>query len=299
MWLLRRQGLLCDRVTLLNNTTIPYRSLTVPCCPECNNEHLSGLESEIERASAKGASALRALPSERLFLWMAKIFIGLLWAELRFRADRAETGRGSILPSELISDFAVLHGHLQAVRRPFVFHTPKPWSIFVSDIHRFEQKLDFDYCDSLAGLCFAIRFGGVGVIACLQDNSTQQDLYGHIWAPFEGVPLHWLQWDEMWVSVVYRQLLLLRTPKYVNMLPMKDGDPVHVMALPTGGFAPEGMWGQWDRGVFARMLLELLQRRTPWLEMDDIFKPPDKVMTWLRSEDGSLKILDPEGRPAH
>jgi hypothetical protein len=297
MWLLQRQGLLNERLTLLNGTSIPYRQLTVPCCLECNSEHLAHLESAVERASLAGASAVRELPDEAVFQWMAKIFIGVLWAELRFKADRAEIDGGPIVPPEVLEEFSVLHGHLQSVRRPFVFHPPKPWSIFVSDLHTFEPSLDFDYCDSQFGLCFAIRFSGVGIIASLQDNSTQRDLYGHVWAPLEGVPLHWQQWDEMWVKVVYRASLLRRTPKYINVLPNSDGEPVQVMSLPTGGFAPEAMWEEWNQETYAEALLALLQRRMPWLSMKDIFQPPDKVMSWVFRPDGSVNALDPDGNP--
>lgn len=297
LWLLQRQGLLDERLTLLNGTSIPYRQLTIPCCPECNSEHLSRLESGMERASASGASAVRDLPEEMVFQWMAKIFIGVLWAELRFRADRAELDGGPIVPPEVLQEFAVLHGHLQSVRRPFVFHSPTPWSIFVSDMHRFEPPLDFDYCDSIFGLCFAVRFSGVGIIACLQDNSTQRDQYGHVWAPLDGIPLHWQQWDEMWVKVVYRASLLRRTPKYVNVLPTGEDQPVQVMSLPTAGFAPESMWGQWDQEEYAGALLSLLQRRMPWLSMENIFQPPDQVMSWVFKSDGSVNALDSDGDP--
>jgi hypothetical protein len=31
-------------IVLLNQTEIPYRLLKIPCCSECNNEHLGRLE---------------------------------------------------------------------------------------------------------------------------------------------------------------------------------------------------------------------------------------------------------------
>ena len=204
LWLLQRQDLLDAKLTLLNGTTIPYRQLTVPCCRECNNEHLSELENVIKGASAKSASAVRDLPEVKVFQWMAKIFIGLLWAELRLKADRAEIDGGPIVPREVVEDFAVLHGHLQSVRRPFVFENPTPWSLFVTEVHSFDSQLDFDYQDSVFGLCFGISFSGVGIIACLQDNSTQKELFGELWEPLYSVPLHWQQWEEMWVKVMYR-----------------------------------------------------------------------------------------------
>ena len=43
-WLQHRVGLWNQEFTLLNETTIPYRQLTIPCCAECNNEYLGGLK---------------------------------------------------------------------------------------------------------------------------------------------------------------------------------------------------------------------------------------------------------------
>ena len=39
-WLQARFDLWNERLTLINGTTIPYRSLVVPCCKICNNHHL-------------------------------------------------------------------------------------------------------------------------------------------------------------------------------------------------------------------------------------------------------------------
>ena len=297
MWLLQREGLLDSTLTLLNGTCIPYRQLTVPCCESCNNEHLSRLESAIERATAEGASAVRELPEELLFQWMAKIFIGILWAELRLKADRAEIDGGPIVPPEVMEEYALLHGHLQSVRRPFVFDVPTPWSLFISELHEFEPQLDFDYHDDVLRLCFGIRFSGVGLIACLQDNSTQKELYGEFWEPLYGVPLHWQQWDEMWAKVAYRNALLTRTPKYLNMLPESDEEPVHVVSLRTGGLSPDTMWDDWDQETYAQVLLTFLQQKMPWLTIDDTFVPPDQVMSWVFKPDGSVNAVDADGKP--
>ncbi len=295
MWLLRRQGLLDSTLTLLNGTLVPHRQLTVPCCRECNSEHLSRLESVIERATAEGVEALRALPEDLVFQWIAKIFIGILWAELRFKADRAEIDGGPIVEPDTMAEYAVLHGHLQSSRRPFIFETPTPWSLFITGLHSFEPNLDFDYHDDVIRLAFGIRFSGVGIIACLQDNCTQRELYGELWEPFADTPLHWVQWDELWARVVYRNALLNRVPKYINMLPSSDDEPVHVVSLRTGGFAPDSMWDEWDFETYAHIVLSFMRHKAPSLRLEDIFTPPDKVATWLYRDDGELNRLDSDG----
>ena len=68
-------------LVLLNGTTIPYRQLTVPCCRECNNEHLEPIESNVMAAVNQGPEAVEALDRKTLFLWLGKIFFGLLYKE--------------------------------------------------------------------------------------------------------------------------------------------------------------------------------------------------------------------------
>ncbi len=71
-WLLHRHDLWDAEMTLLNSEIIPYRNLTITCCTRCNYEHLARLEHEVAAAFAAGPAAVRSLPEQRLFLWLAK-----------------------------------------------------------------------------------------------------------------------------------------------------------------------------------------------------------------------------------
>jgi hypothetical protein len=55
------------------------------------------------------------------------------------------------------------------------------------------------------------------------------------------------------------------------------------------------MWAEWKQHDYAQALLFVLQRKMPWLTIDDIFKPPDQVMSWAFRADDSVKPLDFEG----
>src|SRR5262249_35334617 len=50
-WLQREFNLWDQRLTLLNDTDIPYRQLTIPCCTRCNNETFAPLEAAFARPS--------------------------------------------------------------------------------------------------------------------------------------------------------------------------------------------------------------------------------------------------------
>lgn len=81
-WVQQKYDLWNERLGLLNDTYIPYRRLTIPCCNRCNNERLSTPESIVETAVSSGYDAVVALPKFTLFQWLGKIFVGMLYKEL-------------------------------------------------------------------------------------------------------------------------------------------------------------------------------------------------------------------------
>src|SRR4051794_32019108 len=62
-WLLRRHNLWNDELVLLNNTAIKYSQLTIPCCDNCNNVHLSGVENRVRTAIETGYEETVKLPN--------------------------------------------------------------------------------------------------------------------------------------------------------------------------------------------------------------------------------------------
>lgn len=55
MWLQKKLGLFDKRIRLINGTFIPYRSMTVPCCSDCNTGFLSRIENEVKDIVERGS----------------------------------------------------------------------------------------------------------------------------------------------------------------------------------------------------------------------------------------------------
>src|SRR5262249_8644893 len=108
-WVQGQFGLWDKTLVLLNGTTIPYRQLTIPCCLECNNEHLEPLESRIRNAVLQGPEAVEAVGKEVLFLWLGKIFFGFLYKESMIPTDRRRPTRGTIVSEDMLERFFVHH----------------------------------------------------------------------------------------------------------------------------------------------------------------------------------------------
>lgn len=80
-WAQRRFDLWNQQLILLNGTSFPYRQMTVPCCAECNKYRLQPIETSVSSAVSRGADAVRAVGRNTLFLWLGKIFYGILYRE--------------------------------------------------------------------------------------------------------------------------------------------------------------------------------------------------------------------------
>lgn len=63
-WAQRRHNLWNQRLVLLNATDIPYRQLTVPCCDDCNRNHLRPIEDSLSQTVEHGHKAVRAIPED-------------------------------------------------------------------------------------------------------------------------------------------------------------------------------------------------------------------------------------------
>jgi len=281
-WLQHRFSLWNQRLTLLNGTEIAYRSLTIPCCLDCNGKHLSLIEKEVEAATLKGYKAVAALGPMTLFLWLGKIFYGLLYKELFLVRDRKSGSKTKITDKNLLKTFSLHHLFLQAARLPFRFETGTPASIFVFKIKPpDDKKLHWDFRDSLHMKTLAVRIGEVGVLAALQDGGAQRDSKDVFWRRFQKYKLHPLQFTELSAAFFYSASLVNRVPKFMLF---ESPDYVQVVQNPLQGMSKKPIFDDWNQPDFAK-LLSLMTG----LPFDQVFTPPKSVMTWLHDAKGHIR----------
>jgi hypothetical protein len=174
-WVQERFELWNQRLTILNGTSIPYRQLTIPCCFPCNNQHLQPIESAIAVAVNDGAKAVRGLGDRVLFVWLGKIFYGLLYRELSLSLDRRDASAGTITDPDFLRRFELHHLFLQSCRMPMKFVDSFPASIFVFETKEPRNRKDgWDFRDNLTSMFISCRVGKVGFVAVLQDGGAQR-----------------------------------------------------------------------------------------------------------------------------
>ncbi len=292
-WLQQIFHLTNQKIHLLNRTTIPYRKLTIPCCQSCNTVYLATIEDAVKQYYQKGFSEFAKLDKLLIFQWITKIFYGLLFKELSLRIERSDPMQGFITDPEILQELRTLHTFLQSVRMPFEFVGFHPWSIFVVETHSYGDRRDFDYHDEFLTLTFSIRMGEIGIIACLEDNGAQEEIFSDYFEKFKGIRLHPIQFDELVAKVSYKAHLMNRVPKYITWLPKREGDKVMVTSPSLQGFSTSPIFDDWNQRDYAAYLA--FQWNKYGLQFEDIFKEPDMVLSFLFDEDGSVKIPDADG----
>jgi len=282
-WAQKRYNLWDQKLTLLNNTFISYRQLTVPCCKECNTYRLQPIEVSMADAVLKGPHAVRDLGLETLFLWLGKIFYGILYRELFLLFDRSANNSITIATPEMLQQYETHVLFLQQARESIKLVDFCPGSFFVFRTQNLKRpEYQWDFCDNIETMFIGIRMGEVGVIGILQDGGAQQyfdeeykDLLDH--------PLHPIQFRELCAHFSYRSTLATRTPKYFTI----EGKPHQTYQLPLGGFSVKPLFEGWDPATYAKFLSQYTG--APY---ERVFEPPDKVKTILRDEAGKPVFMD-------
>lgn len=278
-WVQERYELWDQHLTLLNRTSMPYRQAVIPCCYDCNNQHLQPVEKVVSEAVEEGPDSVKALDNHLLFLWCGKIYYGFLYKELSIKVDRASKSSQTMVTRDFLRLYQMHHFFLQSARVPMNFLDFHPATIMVFETQEpVHPKLKWDYADNL-NLFFSCRMGRVGIIAFLQDGGANKGFFPHF-DEYMSFALHPLQFQEIVAQCSYKSLLFNRTPKYF----MIDDNPILVSQSLLGGLSNKPLFDEWNQEQYALILSHITG-----IPMEQIYCPPDMVMSWLRSEDGSLK----------
>lgn len=285
-WLQAKFDLWNKELTLSNRTAIPYRSLTVPCCIRCNSTHLARIETSVQNAVEGGYDTFSGLDPLVVYQWLLKIYYTILFKELFLVFDRASPSSGAtIMRREDFEQFNMCHILLQSTRFEPEFMPDPPWSIFRFRVHQYDDiARNFDFRDSLVALCVSIRMGDIGVVACLEDNNSKELMHTEYFRKFQQHPLHPIQFAEITAMVFYEQTLLNRVPKYLIQLPTEQG--MKVLSAPLQGLSSKPIYDEWDQEAYACVLAEIIGA-----PVGRLYAPPDRVMSWLRDDEGTVKVL--------
>jgi len=274
-WLLHKYNLWDRKIALLNETHIPYRYLTVPCCASCNSGELARMEQEIKLAVDSGFGAVARLEKLRLYQWIGKIFFGLLFRELSLSLDRSRPELGSITTAKLMQNYLALHRFLQSTINPIEFQRFFPGSIFIFEVEFLSELDQFDYSDSLEFMAFCLRMGNIGIVACLKDDEQVYDSLSEIYQAVKDVKLHPIQYDELCAIIFYQASIMVRDGKYISITTPENKTTISKVP----GYSIASVFDDWNYEIFARFLEKFWSK---WgISYDEIFVPPNSTRTYL------------------
>jgi hypothetical protein len=291
-WVQDRFNLWNQRLTLLNGTTIAYRQLKIPCCCVCNNEALSRVENEVRQAVELGVEAVSDLDSRTLFVWLGKIFFGLLYRELFLRADLTRPDSAPIVTADQLSSYQMHHYFLQSCRVPMEFDSmdaERPWTIYVFNLQSFNRNpYDWDIKDDVNYATLSLRMGQLGFLAAFDGGAIALDS-GESFSRFNEHPLHPVQFDELTAAFFYKASLFTRTPKFIVA---ESPGSYRVTLMPIAGLSTKPVFGEWQPENFAQVFSFF-----SGIPLEKIYPEQGRMLTLLRDADGEFCHIDLREHP--
>lgn len=284
-WLQRKFNLWNQTIILLNDTQMPYRMLKIPCCNTCNNEHLSQLEIEFSKAVDGGYDSFLELDQDKIFYWASKILYGMYYKEMSLNINRKDPDAGKITDPETMRKFETLHMLLQGVKFPTKYVPVKPYSIFIFKMYEYEEgdyESNFNYFDSYYSTVFGMKMNDIGFVLCIEDSGVQSEFGKKYFDKYKDKTLHPIQLKEIYVKIHYKQILAKYTPRYISI--NTESDRVVQVNQPSGN-----VFKDWSQEMYAHGLSRYWSVYS--LKFEDIYFPPDRVLSFLNNEDGSFKQL--------
>lgn len=221
------------------------------------------------------------------YLWVGKIFYGLLRKQICLSRDRARPGEGSIIPAATLKSFSNLHLFLQGIRERHLFSGDPPYSVLICNLHDLGHPLHYCFRDNPVYMTAAIRMGNVGVIVALEDAGLTTGSFGRYVSEANGRKLHPIQFDELYAKVTYQVSLIEGAVKYITSKVAAEQHPAQTIVI-RGGFLRN--WSQED---FSQVLRTHV---SAWLsskgEDTQWFVQPNLVPTWMINDAGEL-LLQP------
>jgi hypothetical protein len=282
-WLQTKFGLAYQSLTLLNGTTIPYRSLKVPCCKTCNNVHLSQLENRVKRLLFERPVQETSRHLDQIFIWATKILLSIVYAERLLPLNRRYPKGKRILPRELRESFQMRHFFIQSLIIPmrFTYDDERriPGSVFLFGLKTHDDPgVLYDFRDDLLTLSVFMRLGNRGIIA-VADGGAIDMAIGDVVRRDAKRQLHPIQFAEIGARIFYKARLFNRTPTYIMM---KHDDDFNVMQMPLAGLSARPVFNEWKHPAYAEILASFTGYPIETLAPGD----RTKVMEWLTDEDG-------------
>ncbi|MBX0291523.1 hypothetical protein K3G63_13820 [Hymenobacter sp. HSC-4F20] len=287
-WLMTRYALQERQIKLLDMSIVQYQDLRIACCPKCRTQHVEPLEARIEVAASAGVAGFRQVDEQTLFLWLGKMFYGILVTELLTELDPLARPQYPLAENAmLLRRFQAFFQPLQALRVPMEYDDFTPASIFILEADPREDTIPFEYDDDLSTIAFSIKLDNVVLVACLVDNGIIQQAMRRVYQDAYR-PLHPIQIAEFKARVYYAAYILNVIPDYYPRA-VRPGDTEVIMDTLIDDVTTS-IFNPWENSAYGQSLLEMWKR---WqISLEEILRNPAEPLTFLYDADGKPRLLE-------
>lgn len=281
-WLQTRYGLAKREILLLDQSIRTYQDLRIPCCARCRTQYVEPLEARMAATATKGLAGWQALSEETLFVWLGKMFYGILTTELLTELDPLVKPRYPLAENaQMFRRFQAFFQTFQSLRVPIEFEDFTPASIFILETATHEDTIAFEYDDDLTTMVFSIKLDNVVLMTCLMDNGIIRQTMRKVYADAQR-PLHPIQIAEFKARVYYAAYLFGVIPDYFAR-PARPGDQ-HLTYDTLIDDMSGGIFAPWLNSAYAQSLQEMWKR---WqIPYATILRDPDQPLSYLYTSDG-------------
>ena len=173
-WLQNQFCLWDKKLRLPNDSTIPYRQMTVPCCKACNGGVMSDWEKHIGNAVSQGYEAFVKLDEEIIAWWVYKLYYTKLVKELSLRTDIKDPESETIITDKLLAEYNPIYYYMCELLKGTKFLDPKPYELY---IYRTLPDNGFDYVDDISRHVVYIKMNDILIVCALDSFSFFAEQY--------------------------------------------------------------------------------------------------------------------------
>jgi len=278
-WLLAAYGLAARPMHLLDQSQTTFAALRLPLAPALR-PRLAALEAEMQAAAQAGPAALRALPPDRLWQWLAEMFYGIFVTELLQQQEPLIKPEYPLAENaQLVQRFRAFFQLLQGLRVPTDYADFVPGSVFVLEADGAYEAPVFEYDDDLNTLVFSMKLGQSVVVATLIDIGFIGQAMRQVYADAQR-PLHPAQVAEFKARAYYAAYLLAVVPDVYPRRPTPADAPGAELVLDAlVDDVTSAIFSPWDNLAYSHTLTGLWRR---WgLPEAQIMRNPFQPLTLL------------------
>ena len=283
-WLMRHYRFGEKQLLLLDKSIIQYKDLTIPCCSDCQEQYIEPLEQRLEKAHHKGTAGFKAADERDVYLWLAKMFYGILVRELLNEQNPLIKPEHAVGENpKMFIKFQSFFKLLQALRLPILFDDFTPFSLFMLEVKATENDVPFEYRDELNTMMFSLKMGSVQLICHLLDNNVLQKALKPVYDDLKDKPVHPIQAAEFTARAYYAAYLFNLIPEYFERRPAPGEDFLIYDTLVDDITMP--VFNPWEQQAYAKLLEEMWQKWS--ISRQQILQNPHEPLSYIYDATGN------------